>query len=292
MADIAGGHEAAGVFTLQESFSMTRFRLAAVGDNCVDRFLPPLSQSLIGGNALNVAVQWARMGAEASYFGAIGPDAAGAATRAILKENGVDVRYLIERPGVTAYTDIQVLPSGERIMTAEDFGTCRGYAPDEVAIEALLGMDHVHIGWLDDGGTLRRRLAEAGVSCSQDISVNNDRQHLGVAGLSVAFVSCGDAPDEAERHVERLLAEGAKSGVATLGAAGALASTGTDLVRVSAEPVVPIDTTGAGDSFIAGYLSARLQKKSLEDCLEAGCRQAARTCLHIGGFPQSPMPMV
>lgn len=271
---------------------MTRFRLAAVGDNCVDRFLPPVSMSLIGGNALNVAVQWARMGEEAFYFGAVGPDGAGDATRAIVRQNGVSDRFLVQRPGITAYTDIQVLPSGERVMPFEDFGVCKGYAPDDEALQALLTMDHVHIGWLNDGGALRRTLAAAGISCSQDVSVNNSPEHLGVAGLSVAFVSCGHNPDQADHELQRLLSEGARMAIATLGAEGALAAIGNERIRVPAEPVKPVDTTGAGDSFIAGFLEAYLQELPLRDCLQSGCRHAASTCLHVGGFPQQPMPLV
>ncbi|TIU91193.1 MAG: fructoselysine 6-kinase, partial [Mesorhizobium sp.] len=74
--------------------------------------------------------------------------------------------------------------SGERLIAAEDFGACAGYAPHEAELAILEAMDHVHIGWLDDGGALRRRLSRAGVSVSQDISVNADPANLGVEGLS------------------------------------------------------------------------------------------------------------
>ena len=33
--------------------------IAAIGDNCIDRFLPPVDDCLVGGNAVNVAVQLA-----------------------------------------------------------------------------------------------------------------------------------------------------------------------------------------------------------------------------------------
>ena len=266
---------------------MTRFRLAAVGDNCVDRFLGADARALIGGNALNVAVQWARLSAQSFYFGAVGRDGRGEATRAILLDNGVDVSGLTHRDGPTAWTDIEVLPSGERVFRFEEFGVCRGYGPSEAELQTLCGMDHVHIGWLDDGGRVRRRLAEAGVSCSQDISVNNRPDHLGVDGLTYAFASA--EPDAAEATAKALLDAGARTAVVSMGPEGALAMNRSGQAHAAALPIRPVDTTGAGDSLIAAFLLARLKGESLEGALGAGCRLAAATCLHPGGFPQAPL---
>lgn len=265
---------------------MKSLRFAAVGDNCIDRFRPPVSTSLVGGNAVNVAVQLARLGRNAFYFGAVGPDAAGRWTRELLARNGVDVAHLKERPGITAYTDIEILPSGERVFAHEDFGVCAGYRPDEADISVLKTMDHVHIGWMDDGGMLRRTLADAGVSVSQDISVNADPANLGTGGLSIAFASAGSDDGAADAQLDRLLAEGVPLVVVTRGSKGSLVSDGNVRFEAGIRPVEVIDTTGAGDSFIAGFLAARIAGKPLPDCLAAGRDQAARTCTHVGGFPQ------
>ena len=266
---------------------MKSFRFAAVGDNCIDRFRPPVSQSLVGGNAVNVAVQLARLGQTAFYFGAVGADAAGRWTRELLARNGVDVAHLKERPGITAYTDIEVLPSGERVFAHEDFGVCAGYRPDEADISVLKTMDHVHIGWMDDGGLLRRTLAAAGVSVSQDISVNADPANLGTEGLSIAFASAGGGGDAAaETLLQRLIHDGVPIAVVTRGSDGSLASDGTARIAVGICPVEVVDSSGAGDSFIAGFLAARIAGRPLPDCLAAGRDQAAFTCTHVGGFPQ------
>jgi fructoselysine 6-kinase len=270
---------------------MKSLRFAAVGDNCIDRFRPPVSQSLVGGNAVNVAVQFARLGRSAFYFGAVGPDAAGRWTRALLAENGVDVTHLRERPGVTAYTDIDVLPSGERVFAHENFGTCAGYAPDAAEVAVLKTMDHVHIGWMDDGGALRRTLAAAGVSVSQDISVNADPANLGTAGLAIAFASAGDDEAAVETLLQRLLGDGVPLAVVTRGSNGSVVSDGKARFETGIRPVEVVDTTGAGDSFIAGFLAARIAGLPLPECLEAGRDQAALTCTHVGGFPQEPQPL-
>jgi fructoselysine 6-kinase len=270
---------------------MKAFRFAAVGDNCIDRFRPPVSQSFVGGNAVNVAVQLARLGHESYYFGAVGRDADGLRTRRLLAENGVLLDHLQERDGVTAYTDIEVLPSGDRIIAFEDFGVCAGYAPNATDIDFLKTMDHVHIGWMDDGGAIRRTLAAAGVSLSQDISVNADPENLGIDGLTVAFGSAGDDEQVGEEMLQRLLQPGARIAVVTRGSEGSAASDGAVRASTGIRSVDVVDTTGAGDSFIAGFLAAHVGRAPLLQCLEAGRDHAAQTCTHVGGFPQEPQPL-
>ena len=57
--------------------TMPERRLACVGDNCVDRYLAPISRRFAAGNAVNVAVGLFRAGFAVDYFGAVGDDAAG-----------------------------------------------------------------------------------------------------------------------------------------------------------------------------------------------------------------------
>lgn len=270
---------------------MKKLRIAAVGDNCIDKFLPPVGQALIGGNAVNVAVQLARLGHDSYYFGAVGPDADGRRTRDALAQNGVSVTHMQERPGKTAHTDIEVLPSGERIFLLEDFGVCAGYRPSDDDVAALKTMDHVHIGWLDDGGALRRTLADAGVSLSQDISVNADPANLGLDGLTIAFGSAGEDDAATAALIERFLAAGVRLAVVTRGARGSVAATPEARAETGIRGVDVVDTTGAGDSFIAGFLSAYLQSGSLQASLDAGRDQAALACAHVGGFPQDPFAL-
>lgn len=270
---------------------MSRLRFAAVGDNCVDRFQPPVGQSLIGGNAINVAVQLALLGHEAYYFGAVGCDADGERTRDLLVSKGVRVDYLQMLPGETAYTNIDITESGDRIFAFEEFGVCGDYIPSEADFTALTDMDHVHIGWIADGGLVRRRAAEAGTSVSQDISVNNDPIHLGVEGLRIAFGSAGEDRRKAETMMHGYLAKGAKLAVVTRGGEGSAALGGREHAETGITPIDVIDTTGAGDSFIAGFLHAYVSGGNLEASLVSGRQCAARTCGHFGGFPQEPQPL-
>ena len=158
------------------------------------------------------------------------------------------------RPGATSVTEIEVARDGERRLVREDFEVCRGYAPSPADLDRILTADHVHIGWLDDGGALRRLLAGQGRSVSQDLSVNADPGDLGVEGLSIAFGSLPGLPGPAEALGRRWLAQGARMAGVTRGKDGSTVVSPTEAWHIPAEPVDPVDTTGAGDGFIAAFL--------------------------------------
>lgn len=263
---------------------MPGFDVATVGDNCVDRYLPPVGLSAIGGNAVNVAVHLRKHGLRTAYFGAVGRDDDGRRMLDCFKENGLNIEHVQVNEGVTAYTNLVIDESGDRIVAFEEFGVCRPYRPSEADIGALLSMRHVHIGWLDDGGDLKRRLRKAGISLSQDIAVNP-----GADDLTVAFGSAGPDMDAAVELATSYLSQGAELAVVTRGTRGSIATDGSALVQTGILPVEVSDTTGAGDTFIAGFIAKRLAGGSLQECLEAGRDAAAVTCTHFGGFPQTPI---
>jgi fructoselysine 6-kinase len=265
-----------------------RFDLVAVGDNCIDRLTGAASLELVGGNALNVAVQGARAGLRAAYVGAVGPagEPDGDRVAAALETNGVSAN-LDRRDRRTSVTLLRVDAGGDRHILKEDFGACAGWQPGPAAIDVLRAARHVHIGWLDDGGALRRSLAGAAVSLSQDVSVNAEPRNLGVEGLTLAFASLPETEaDGADARARALVAAGAAGAVVTLGAAGSLALVDGRLHRAAAPPIQPVDTTGAGDAYIAGFLAARLGGADLPAAMAAGHSAAATCCGHPGGFPQ------
>ena len=262
--------------------------IACIGDNCIDRFLPPVDDCLVGGNAVNVAVQLALLERRLHYFGAVGDDAAGAAVSSALAAQGVGIERLRMMTGQrTAFTDIEISEDGERTFAFEEFGACATYVPSAGDLGRLRLMRHVHIGWLNGVGDVKRALAGSGVTLSQDLTVNNSPENLSPAGLDIAF--CSAEPDEADAAAARLIAGGARLAVVTLGASGSMVSDGRTTFIAAAPPVTPEDTTGAGDAFIAGFIHAYLAGMTLEQALALGTGRAAVACLHRGGFPQTPL---
>jgi ribokinase len=77
-------------------------------------------------------------------------------------------------------------------------------------------------------------------------------------------------------------------GVVQLGPEGALAASGGEVTRVAAPPAEAVDATGAGDSFDAGFIAARLAGESLADALALGCACGALSTRAAGGTAGQP----
>jgi 2-dehydro-3-deoxygluconokinase len=100
------------------------------------------------------------------------------------------------------------------------------------------------------------------------------------ARAELVFVSEEDAVAVAPGDA---LAAGAKAVVRTLGPAGA-EYLGADGTRAEAAPphVEAVDTVGAGDAFVAGYLDAWLRGSGPAEALAAGCRLGAEAVSRVG----------
>jgi fructoselysine 6-kinase len=260
--------------------------VATVGDNCIDQYLAPVARSAVGGNAVNVAVQLARRGRPAAYFGAVGDDAPGRRIIAALRAQGVAVEAVRTAEGVTAMTDLRLEGDGERTITREDFGVCAAYAPGEDELALLARARHVHIGWLRDPHAVRGALAARGVSLSQDCAVA-----AGFDGLAIAFCSAGEDPTRAPELARQAIAGGARLAVVTCGRYGSMAFDGTTHWRTDAAPTRLVDTTGAGDAFIAAFIDAYLAGREVQGCLEAGRDAGAEACSYLGGWAQETEPL-
>lgn len=262
---------------------MNQFDVAVVGDNTIDRYLDEADRGdLVGGNALNVAVQLTMLGLNVAYFGAVGTDGNADIVREAIRRRGVRLDGLVTLEGATALTTIRRRPDGDRVFEHEDFGVTADYYPDDATLATIASAGWVHIGMLPRSAELGRFLAAGSPAIvSQDCSVSPAHDRLGVS-----FASAGDSPAEAEQVIADALESGADLAVATLGAAGARAGAANHRWEAPTHPTEVVDTTGAGDSFMAGFIAARLAGSSVPDALDAGTRRGAFTCRYVGGWPQ------
>jgi sugar/nucleoside kinase (ribokinase family) len=91
-------------------------------------------------------------------------------------------------------------------------------------------------------------------------------------------------PEEALRHLSRYVS----TVVVKQGGEGVIAKTDNQTERLPALPVTPVDTTGAGDAFDAGFIYAFLKDLSLLDCLRYGAICGGLTTTTPGGATAAP----
>eukprot|EP01035_Chromulina_nebulosa_P008293 gene8293-11243_t len=115
-----------------------------------------------GGNAVNVAVFAARLGARAGYLGCLGDDAAGRLVRESLAAEGVDTSHCRIRPGANARAMIGHVDGERRFLSASP-GVRADYRLEDADRAWIGGWDHVHSSINSDldallpAGALRRR---------------------------------------------------------------------------------------------------------------------------------------
>ena len=257
--------------------------LIAVGDNCLDAYLSK-GFVTVGGNALNVAVQWRRQGLNARYFGALGPDAEADIMLAAIAEAGLDRNDVEIRPGVSAVT-LLTDDAGERRFLLESLGVGEDYLPSVDRYEALRQADWVHLG-TNSSEALIRRLVADGIPFSIDVSTRHF--DLSLDGVPLVFAS---GPDDPAEPVEPLIAQfraaGARQVVVTCGRRGSFYHDGSTISAAGSIPVTVVDTCGAGDSFIATFIMSRFfANLPGQAALDLAAARASETCTHLGGFPQ------
>jgi len=122
-------------------------------------------------------------------------------------------------------------------------------------------------GW---NGGMRDALA------SVDLFLPNEQELMGIAGK-----------DDLRAAVEEMRGL-AGATIVKRGAAGVLVATRKRTVAAPGFAIEPVDTTGAGDSFNAGFVFRFLQGASLDDCVAWGNACGALSTLALGGTAGFP----
>jgi fructoselysine 6-kinase len=266
------------------------FRVAAIGDNCLDVYMA-IDQFAVGGNALNVAVQWGRRGLDSEYLGIVGTDRGGTLVRNALTTMAVSSTRLRAVDGDTGVTHLRSTEDGDRVIGFEAYGVSATYTPTAADVAHLATCAWVHGATLPDFRDAVARLSQASIRVSYDFSTKHETQ--GLAGLEIAFYSWdGPREDGAVALARAALDGGARLAVVTCGAFGSLCVDGHSVRLAEARRIAPIDTCGAGDAFIAAFVDTYLRGNELDICMRAGTDMATETCMHLGGWPQLLQPLV
>lgn len=255
-----------------------------------------------GGSAANVAAWLGHLGVPTRFVGRVGSDAVERHVRA-LAEHGVEARLVGDPERTTATIVLQLDDAGERTMFV-DRGANRGLRLEDVPADVWDDVGWLHLTgytFFDDATrSVALALVEHARSLGAGVSVDPSTvSFLREAGgeTFLDWVSGADLVvpnlDEARVLVDArgpqidldALAARFDHVVITLGAMGAAYVGGRVREQVTAPRVQVVDTTGAGDAFAAGFLSAWLSSPEPVGALEAG-RGAAEQCVaRLGARP-------
>ncbi|MBD3845280.1 fructoselysine kinase [Bosea sp. SSUT16] len=262
------------------------WRLLGLGDNTVDTYVDRGLQ-FPGGNAVNVAVQAKRLGAETGYLGCIGSDEAGMLLCDALRQEGVDTSRCRIRLGRNARAFIGHDGQDRRFLRSERGVRGEWGAFDTEDLSYIAGYDLVHSSIYSELGEALPPMRGAPRRLSYDFSERWTAENLAATlpAVDIAFLSHPSASDaECRTLLERCIGWGAGMVVATRGARGALALAGGRFHEQPARPASVVDTLGAGDGFIAAFLLAILDGSGTAAALAAGADHAAQVCGYQGGF--------
>ncbi len=263
-----------------------KHRLLGLGDNTVDTYVDRGLQ-FPGGNAVNVAVQARRLGAETGYLGCLGSDEAGMLLIDALRSEGVDTTRCRIRPGANARAFIGHDGQDRRFLRSER-GVRGEWGNFDAADRAYIASyDLVHSSIYSELGDALPVVRAAARRLSYDFSERWTDENLAktLPSVDIAFLSHPSASDaECCALMERCVGWGGRMVVATRGVKGALALAAGRFHEQPASPASVVDTLGAGDGFIAACLLAILDGAGIAAALAAGAQQAAQVCGYQGGF--------
>ncbi|MCH5586042.1 fructoselysine 6-kinase [Shimazuella sp. AN120528] len=259
-------------------------KLVSVGDNCMDVYRS-LGISYPGGNAVNVAVYARQCGATTSYVGFVGSDDYGEQMQLALKEKEVDISHLHRINGNTAVTQVE-LKGSERVFGEYHEGVMNHFTLDEDDLRYIEQNDVVHSGFWGRAEKYFPRWKDRQLITSFDFADKLEDPVVRTVIPSVQYAFFSYRKDDAfiRSYLREMHQLGAKVVVATLGENGSLAYDGKSFYRQNAKPVEVIDTMGAGDAYIAGFLVGIMHQKPIEKCVELGSQKAAETITYFGAW--------
>jgi len=267
----------------------------------------------IGGAESNVAIALARLGVPTSWIGRLGTDSLGDLVVRELLAEGLDVHairdpeaptgLMLKEHRTAASTKVwyyRAGSAGSRLTT------------DDLPAGLIASSSLLHVTGITAAISQTARDAmhaaiatarDAGVPVSFDLNYRSALWSRGEARVEferlirtadIVFggddelaIVTGDAagPEELARRIADL---GPGHVIVKLGAEGCAALVDGVLVQRAAVAVTPVDTVGAGDAFVAGYLAEYLAGASLEVRLETAVTAGAFACLVPGDWEGMP----
>ncbi|HPV07423.1 MAG TPA: ribokinase [Aggregatilineales bacterium] len=256
-----------------------------------------------GGKGANQAVAAARLGARVSMVGRLGADDFATQLLANLEADGIDHSAVIQDASTTTGVALIVVADDGQNSIVVASGANMQVTPDDVdaAAETIAAAD-VLLLQLEIPLDAVQRAAEiahehgvpvvlnpapardlpADLLSRVDVLIPNESETALLTGLPV------DTGAELEAAARALLDRGISTAILTLGARGAMLATGSEVEIIPTFKVQPVDTTAAGDAFVAGFSVALAEGKPVAEAVRWGNAAGALAATRLGAQTSLP----
>jgi len=259
-----------------------------------------------GGDALNTAIVLGKLGQPVRFCGKCGMDGFGDMLTAEMENNGVSASLVCRDPGsATSSVIVAINSQGERAFYYMG-GTNNTFSYTDIPAAALEGCSIAHVGGtynlpkFDGEGAARffQAARSQGVLTSMDVTWDSKGRWLETIApclphLNFFMPSESEArqitgKDSPEAMAAFLREKGVETAIIKLGADGCYVQGTWGSFYAPAYKVHVADTTGAGDCFVAGFLTGILRKWELPACARFGAAVAAFCVQQVGATAGVP----
>lgn len=257
----------------------------------------------LGSSSAICAAALAKLGEQVTFIGKVGHDTWGDLCIALIQEFGVDCSLVRRDESLKTGITVSITSAKDRALLTY-LGAIGALEEHDVSDEHLRGHRHLHVSSFFLQRALRSglklllaRAHHHGLTTSVDPGFDPDETWDGdlIDTLSEVDVFlpnelelAGISGIENRAEALRELDNGRIIIVAKLGRDGCMAIQNGQILATPAFPVTPIDTTGAGDTFNAGFLHAWLHGGDLREAMIFGSACGALSTLGVGGTANQP----
>ena len=257
---------------------------AGIGDNCIDDYVN-IGRRYPTGNVVDTGVNMVKLGIPVSIISTTGSDENGRWMIDALTKEGLELSHFKVADGATAIT-YMTLDENDRVHGEYEEGVLENIVFDDEDIRFAAEHDLVFTAFWGKAENVMGKIRDLGALTAFDYATTDDERLPAMlettrGAIDYGFFSykgIGRKDDEGPRAFLRDKVEnhGMKVAVATFGEEGSLAFDGARFYECGIYPQPEVvNTVGAGDSFIAGFLAGVLQGKDIPACLDQGARVAS-----------------
>lgn len=266
--------------------------IICAGDCGVDHYTT-LSKTYAGGISLNVARHAKTLldnRSDVAVLGVIGNDSYADQVRDTLRNANIQ-NFLISKTGQTPIQYIQNTEAGEKIFTKYDEGVLRNFTVNQqqteilrtanVIVSPLFSQIEPFFASVIRTNSVAKKIADFGSLEDYDFSMNIVKKYI--HHVDICFFGLQTENHDLLKKIQQLSKRQKKLFVITLGAAGSKALFEDKEFQAASEKVEKVlDTTGAGDGFLAAFLSEYLFSNDIAASLRKGNKYASSIVQKIG----------